>query len=156
MTGYDLAEILIEEQGYAASSAFERSVTWPNGRSIPGIDNAYLVQGVPVIYFSRLSDADPARLWKLHKDVWNQSKTPLLYVILPQEIRIYNGYAKPAENPEEFVRGDWLLRHLRQLLDVTTARQSIRNQLGWYDRLHLGEYTARTETAAGKEDHRRG
>jgi len=137
MTGYDLAEILLEEQGYAASSAFERSVTWANERPIPGIDNAYLVQGIPVVYFSRLSDADPDRLWKLHKDVWNQSKAPLLYIILPQEIRIYNGYARPAQTPEEFARGDWLLRHLEQLTDIETARQSIRDELRWYDRLHL-------------------
>ncbi len=137
MTGYELAEILIEEQGYAASSAFERSVTWPNGRPIPGVDNAYLIQGVPVIYFSRLSDADPDRLWRLHKDVWNQSKAPLLYVILPQEIRIYNGYAEPAETPRDFIQGEWLLQRLEQLTDVETARQRIRNELGWYDRLHL-------------------
>ena len=137
MTGYDLAEILIEELGYAESPAFERSVTWPNRRPIPGVDSAYSVQNVPVVYFSRLSDADPDRLWQLHRNVWNYSKAPLLYVVLPQEILICNGYAKPAESAEEFAHGDSLLRHLEQLTDVETARRKIRDTLYLYDRMHL-------------------
>ncbi len=137
MSGYDLAQVLLEELGYAESPAFEPSVAWPNRRPIPDVDSVYFVQSVPVIYFSRLSEADPSRLWKLHKHVWNQSKAPLLYVILPQEIRIYNGYAEPARTVEEFSRGDRLLQHLRQLVNVETARQAIRDRLTWYDRLHL-------------------
>ena len=137
MTDFDLTRILLEELGYAKSPAFERSVTWPNRRPIPGVDSAYFVQNIPIAYFSRLSDADPNRLWKLHQRVWNQSKAPLLYVILPQEIRIYNGYAEPTETVEEFSRGDRLLQHLSQLTDVETARQTIRRQLPWYNRLLL-------------------
>jgi methylase of polypeptide subunit release factors len=137
MTSYDLSEVLLDELGYADSPAFVRSVTWSNRRPIPGVDSAYFVQNVPVAYFSRLSDADPDRLRQLHQDVWNHSKAPLLYVVLPQEIHIYNGYAQPAETAEEFARGDSLLRHLEQLTDVETARQTIRAQLAWYDRLHL-------------------
>jgi len=137
MTSYDLTEILIDELGYADSPAFERSVTWPNRRPIPGVDSVYSVQNVPIVYFSHLSDADPDRLWQLHRNVWNYSKAPLLYVVLPQEIRIYNGYAKPARPDEEFARGDSLLRHLEQLTSVETARQKIREQLDGYDRLHL-------------------
>lgn len=137
MTSYDLAEILTKELGYADSPAFVRSVTWPNRRPIPGIDSAYFVQNIPVAYFSRLSDADPDRLKQLHQDVWNHSKAPLLYVILPQEIRIYNGYARPAKTVEEFARGDSLLHHLKQLTDAEIAWQTIRDQLVWYDRLHL-------------------
>ena len=137
MTSYDLAEVLLDELGYAESPAFVRSVTWPNRRPIPGVDSAYSVQNVPVIYFSRLSDADPNRLWQLHRDVWNYSKAPLLYVVLPQEIHIYNSYAKPAKTAEDFVPGDILLRHLEQLTDVETARRKIRDTLYLYDRLHL-------------------
>lgn len=137
MTSYDLGEVLLDELGYAESPAFVRSVTWPNRRPIPGVDSAYSVQNVPVIYFSRLSDADPNRLWQLHRDVWNYSKAPLLYVVLPQEIHIYNSYAKPAKTAEDFVPGDILLRHLEQLTDVETARRKIRDTLYLYDRLHL-------------------
>ena len=126
MTSYDLAQILLEELGYAESSTFKRSIDWPNRRPIPGVDSAYFVQNVPVAYFSRLSDADPERLRQLHKRVWNQSKVPLLYVILPHEIHIYNGYANPAEPTEEFSHPDRLLQYLRQLTDVETARQTIR------------------------------
>ena len=139
MVSRDLAEVLFEELGYVDCPAFERSITWPNRRSIPDVDSVYSVQNIPVAYFSRLSGADPIRLWKLHKNVWNQSKVPLLYVILPHEIRVYNSYATPTETPEEFTRDDNLLRRLKELTDVETARQRIRIELVGhkYDRLHL-------------------
>ena len=139
MVNRELAKVLLEESGYVDTPAFERSITWPNRRSIPDVDSVYSVQNIPVAYFSRLSDADPARLWKLHKNVWNQSKVPLLYVILPHEIRVYNSYATPTETPEEFARGGNLLRRLEELTSVETARRRIRNELVGhkYDRLHL-------------------
>jgi hypothetical protein len=84
-----------------------------------------------------LGDADPERLWNLHRRVWNQSKVPLLYVVLPQEIRVYNGYAEPTETAKEFRGRDRLLQHLQQLTDAESARQAIRLQLGNYDRLHI-------------------
>ncbi|GAF80409.1 unnamed protein product, partial [marine sediment metagenome] len=137
MTSHDLAQILLEELGYAESPTFKPFLDWPNRRPIPSVDSAYFVQNVPVVYFSRLSDADPEHLRQLHKSVWNQSKVPLLYVILPHEVHIYNGYAKPAAPTEELGHRDRLLKHLKQLTDVETARQAIRDQLVWYDRLHL-------------------
>ncbi len=139
MTNCDLEQLLLQELGYAKSPGFMRSMTWPNNRPIPGVDSAYSIHNIPIAYFSRLSDADPENLRQLHQRVWNQSKVPLLYVILPQEIHIYNGYAKPAEPSEELSGGNRLLKHLRQLADVETARQRIRLELVeyGYDRLHL-------------------
>ncbi|MCI0614334.1 SAM-dependent methyltransferase, partial [bacterium] len=137
MPKLELAQILIEELGYAESPGFVKQIPWQNRRPIPDVDSAYFVQNIPVAYFSRLSDADPERLWNLHRRVWNQSKVPLLYVVLPQEIRVYNGYAEPAKSAQEFSAGDRLLLHLQQLTDIESARQAIRHELGNYDRLHI-------------------
>ena len=139
MVSYNLAQVLIEELGYVDGLAFERSMARADKRSIPDVDSVYSIQNIPVVYFSRLNDADPTRLWKLHKNVWNQSKVPLLYVIFPHEIHVYNSYATPTETPSDFIRGDNLLRRLEGLTDIETARQKIRNELidHKYDRLHL-------------------
>lgn len=137
MTGHDLAQILFQELGYVESPGFEYSVSPQNRWYIPGIDSAYFVGNVPIAYFSRLSDADPQQLWQLHRRVWNQSQVPLLYVILPQEIRIYNGYAAPSKTVADLDHESRLLQHLRHLMDVETTRQAIHNQLFEYDRLHL-------------------
>src|SRR5574341_857232 len=102
MPALELTQILIEELGYAESPGFVEQIPWQNRRPIPDVDSAYFVQNIPVAYFSRLSEADPERLWNLHRRVWNQSKVPLLYVVLPQEIRVYNSYAEPTETAKEF------------------------------------------------------
>lgn len=137
MTSYDLAQILFQELGYAESPGFDPSVSRQNKWHIPGVDSAYFIRNVPIAYFSRLSDANPEHLWQLHRRVWNQSRVPLLYAILPQEIRIYNGYSTPSKTVAELDQESRLLQHLSQLADVETARQAIRRQLLEYDRLHL-------------------
>jgi hypothetical protein len=69
MTSYDLAEVLLEELGYADSPGFERSISRENRWPIPEVDSAYSVQNIPVAYFSRLRDAHPEHLRQLHRHV---------------------------------------------------------------------------------------
>src|SRR2546429_6346765 len=135
MSNFDLKEILLEELDYTEASGLKSTNLWHNDRPIRHIESAYFVQDVPVVYFSQLSDTNPDRLWELYRSVWSQSKVPLLYVILPQEIRIYNGYAQPAKTPEELSGSDRLLQNLQQLVSVETARQEIRSKLSGYRRL---------------------
>lgn len=139
-----LKSALLEELQYAKSPELKDSDLWHNNRPIPYVESAYFVQGVPVVYFSRIENPtqDANDIWRLYRSVWSQSKVPLLYVITPQEIRVYNGYAEPAETSEELIRddeehSDRLLKHLQQLTDVETARPKINQQLNGYDRLYL-------------------
>ncbi len=140
-----LKEALLKELKYAESPDLKYADLWHNDRPIPSVENAYFVQGVPVVYFSRIEDSAHSAddIWRLYRSVWSQSKVPLLYVITPQEIRIYNGYAEPTKDSAEFAKDDneqhsnRLLKHLRQLTDVETARQEIQQQLHGYDRLYL-------------------
>lgn len=139
-----LKETLLKELKYADSPDLRDTDLWSNGRPIPHVETAYFVQGVPVIYFSRIEN--PAQnandIWKLYRSVWSQSKVPLLYVITPLEIRVYNGFTEPPKTAEELMQSEEehserLLKHLDQLTDVETARQKIEQQLGEYDRVRL-------------------
>lgn len=138
MTEIDLKNILLRELDYAESPGFEDSSQRKARRSISGIDNIYFIQDVPVVYFGQFREVDPSSIWKLYRQVWSQSKVPLLYIILPEEIRIYNGYAEPPKTPEELDTGDRLLQNLQRLVDEEGARKEIRSQLyGQYNRLYL-------------------
>jgi hypothetical protein len=137
MNEFDLKAILLEELDFAGTPGLDAGDLWPNGRPIPYVENAYFIQDVPVVYFSQLNDADPNSLWELHRRVWNQSKIPLLYVILPQEIRVYNGYAEPAQMPEELDSEDRLLSRLAHLVNIEYARQEININFSRYRRIYL-------------------
>ncbi len=144
MNSINLRDILLEELDYAVVSGFHSSVSWSNDRPIPDVSSAYFIQGVPIIYFCQLEEVDPTRIWELYRKVWSQSKVPLLYVITPQDVRIYNGYMKPPEKPEELelhsssvTKGNRLLCHLQQLYDSEKARQEISSRLNGYKRLYL-------------------
>jgi len=56
----------------------------------------------PCIYFSRLDQADPdsKTLAYLRKLAWNQGMAPILWIVTPTSVRIYNAYAKPTERDE--------------------------------------------------------
>ncbi len=64
------------------------------------IDGVYFVAGTPVIYFKSFESVDIKALAEFHCKVWNQSKVPLIIVVLPTEVRIYNGFEAPARTDE--------------------------------------------------------
>lgn len=139
MNAIELQNTLLEELEYANAPGFKAAVSWQNDRPIDGITSVYCIQDVPIAYFSQLEEFASNKLLQLYRSVWSQSKAPLLYVVLPQEIRVYNSYAEPPdpEQPDELDKGDRLLQHLQQLLDVETARQAIYHKLSDYRRVYL-------------------
>lgn len=50
---------------------------------------------IPLIYFRRLEEPDPLKIAELHKLAWNMGQAPLLFVVLPGEVRIYTSYESP-------------------------------------------------------------
>ena len=52
-------------------------------------------QSIPLIYFHKLESKDHAVIAKLHKQVWNMGQAPLLFIILPDVVLIYNAYEQP-------------------------------------------------------------
>lgn len=49
----------------------------------------------PIIYFKQLECQNPAIIAELHKLVWNMGQAPLLFIILPTKVLIYNSYETP-------------------------------------------------------------
>jgi len=150
-----LAQILFEELGYANSPGFLHAtdIPWPGGRAIPNVNSALTLEKTPVAYFSRFSEINPDEIQELHKNVWSQSKTPLLFVTLPHEIRIYNGYEPTPKPDEEFDTQSRLLQRLTGLTDYLIAQRKIKIQLmeeNHYERIYL-ETGAFWDTTKGKK-----
>jgi hypothetical protein len=59
------------------------------------IEAIYFTGEYPLIYFKTLSDLNPQKIKLLHKSIWNQSRIPLMFIITPTEIRIYDCYKEP-------------------------------------------------------------
>ncbi len=60
----------------------------------------YELSGSPCIYFTQLKEANPRELAKLHKLSWNHGLAPMLWVITPDEVLLYNSYSQPTEQDE--------------------------------------------------------
>lgn len=73
----------------------ELEITWQEAKDRLRIDAIYFVANAPVIYFKQFDTLDYSTIIQLHRNIWNQSKVPLLFVILPNDIRVYNGYETP-------------------------------------------------------------
>jgi len=136
----ELEQILLAELGFAGREELKSGddIPWPTSLAIPDIDSAFFLNHIPLAYFSRLSELDEDRITQLHKRVWSQSKTPLLFVTLPHEIRVYNGYHRPGE--DEGDKSERLLQHLTDLTDGLTAQKRIKDVLvkdNNYERIYL-------------------
>ena len=90
---------LIEEVGQARTST-QKHLFEEAKRLIGNIDALYFSGDVPIAYFRLLSQFNKEEIIKLHRRIWNQNRVPLLYVVTPNELKIYNCFERPA-NPEE-------------------------------------------------------
>lgn len=156
----DLEKILLEELRYAESPGLLRKTEklWPSNRAIPHVNAALFAENVPVAYFSRFSELDPDRIRQLHKNVWSQSKAPLLFVTLPHEIRVYNSYERPPIGPEEdFDTPSRLMQSLKELNDSLTAQRCIQEKLvdNHYERIYLETGAFWDTTEGQKVDHQK-
>jgi len=138
----EIEQILFTELGYANRPGLLQGseIPWPNGRAIPNVNAAVFLKDIPIAYFSRFNNLDLEQIRKLHQMVWSQSKAPLLFVILPHEIRIYNGYETTPKPDEELDTPARLLQHLTGLTDSLIAQREIQKQLvedNHYERIYL-------------------
>lgn len=73
-----------------------------------GIDAVYFLRDangiakIPLIYFSVVQKYDAKQVAELHRLSWNLGEAPLLFVVTPDEILIYNNY----EIPQAVENGD--------------------------------------------------
>lgn len=96
---YDLGLV---ENIRQADSPVQRQIFFETKRQIEAVDALYFSGDTPIIYFKLLSDFDENTIKGLHRRIWNQNRVPLLYVVTPSELRIYNCFEAPAEPGEEY------------------------------------------------------
>lgn len=87
---------------------------------------------VPLIYFAAIDNYDSVEIAKLHRLAWNMGDAPLLFVVTPEDLRIYCNYISPREINGELDSSDALIDTIRLVDELETQRR-----LGIYNRLHL-------------------
>jgi hypothetical protein len=115
--GYDKG--LVEHRD-DASSPVQSHLFSEAQRQMEGIDALYFSEDVPVIYFKRMTQFDEDKIKALHKSIWNQNRVPLLYVVTPGELRIYDCFQDPArpESQYELDAEDRLVKHFKMATRV--------------------------------------
>lgn len=53
------------------------------------------VPKIPIVYFSCLLEYDEESIAQLHRLAWNMGEAPLLFIVLPHQILIYDNYEAP-------------------------------------------------------------
>lgn len=116
-----------------------------------GIDAVYFLRDangiakVPLIYFSVIQKYDAKQVAELHRLSWNLGEAPLLFVVTPDEILIYNNY----EAPQAVENGNLdPTAGIIETLNLTDGLASQRLALQKYHRslLESGEYWRQSMT----------
>lgn len=90
------------------------------------IDNGAGKSLIPVVYFKRLTSINKEEILKLQQKIWSQGRIPILFIITPTKVLIYNCY-------EPLIRGEsgedneqeLLLRDLSLLADIGKIRSNL-------------------------------
>ena len=116
-----------------------------------GIDAVYFLRDangiakIPLIYFSAIQKYDATKVAELHRLSWNLGEAPLLFVVTPDEVLIYNNY----EAPQALEAGNLdPTAGIIETLSLTDGLASQRLALQKYHRslLESGEYWRQNET----------
>lgn len=116
-----------------------------------GIDAVYFLRDangiakVPLIYFSVIEKYDAKQVAELHRLSWNLGEAPLLFVVTPDEILIYNNYEAPQAIEDGSLDPT---AGIIETLSLTDGLTSQRLALQKYHRslLESGEYWRQSKT----------
>lgn len=95
------------------------------------------LSGSPCIYFTQLeqSDPNPQELTRLHHLSWNQGLAPMLWVVTPTKVLLYNCYSKPKEDDQKNLK-----KHLIELFEKTEQGLKKLNQYASRLQIESGEF----------------
>lgn len=83
-------------------TAFQK-LFYEQAKSKIGVDAVYFLRDedgvakIPLIYFSMVEDDNAAKAAHLHSLSWNMGEAPLLFIVTPTELKIYNNYQTPQK-----------------------------------------------------------
>lgn len=139
---------LASENNIESLSAYQK-LFYEQARSKIGVDAVYFLRDeegiakIPLIYFSMLEDDNAAKAAQLHSLSWNMGEAPLLFIVTPTELKIYNNYQTPQKKDGALDPEAGLIDTISLITDLETQRQ----KLAPYNRMLLesGEYWRRAE-----------
>lgn len=96
-----------------------------------GINSIYFMNSpgtsdakIPMIYFSALDSYDAQKISEIHRLAWNMSKAPLLFIVLPDELIIFNNYEIPTNDIKK-LNSNAILDHIKLIDGLESARQKL-------------------------------
>ena len=104
-----------------------RAYVWHEIRDKLDVDAAYFHGNVPAVYFKEIEDVNDDFLWDLHRSLWNHNRVPLLIVVLPSEVRVYNCFAPPLPDADRLTHDNpaLLKRAVQQVSNVLAIRREL-------------------------------
>lgn len=143
-----------EETGLASDNNLDSLTTfqklfYEQAKSKIGVDAVYFLRDedgvakIPLIYFSMLEDDNATKAAQLHSLSWNMGEAPLLFIVTPTELKIYNNYETPKKKDGSLDPEAGLI----DTINLLTKLEDQRQKLAPYNRMLLesGEYWRRTE-----------
>lgn len=96
-----------------------------------GVDSVFFMNSpgtseakIPMIYFSALDEYDSHKIAEIHRLAWNISKAPFLFVVLPDELIIFNNYEIPTSDTNK-MPSNAILEHIKLIDGLESARQAL-------------------------------
>lgn len=150
---------LASEDSLRSMSPFQR-LFYTQAHEKIGIDAVYFLRDIngvakiPLIYFSVIQKYNAKEVAELHRLSWNLGEAPLLFVVTPDEILIYNNYEAPRSTEDGSLDPT---AGIIETLSLTSGLASQRLALQKYHRslLESGEYWRQSATrfdAQGRVD----
>lgn len=95
------------------------------------------VPKTPLIYFSCMDSYDADKIAQLHRLSWNTGEAPLLFIVLPDQLLVFNNYVTPKQKDGKLDPIKGLIEKISLVNDLEQQRQ-----LQKYNRLQLetGKY----------------
>jgi hypothetical protein len=121
---------LASEENISAMSAYQH-LFFTQAKNKIGVDAVYFLRDengtakIPLIYFSMLNACNDAEVAKLHCASWNMGEAPLLFVVTPAELRIYDNYKTPRTIDGSLDPDAGLIDAISLITDLETQRQKL-------------------------------
>lgn len=90
-------------------------------RHLPQVNAVYFAENVPLAYFATGEPCDDEALAKIHQLAWNDAQVPLLFVVDPSHVRVYDVWAEPARRARDIDQAPRLIRKLSATVDFLAA-----------------------------------
>lgn len=137
------------ENGLASEDSIDKMTTYQRllysqAKEKIGADAVYFLRDsdgiakIPMIYFSMMEVYSPEAAAKMHRLSWNMGEAPLLFVVTPTELKIFNNYKSPRRVDGSLDIEAGIIETISLITDLEKQRQ----KLSQYNRAFLesGEY----------------